>query len=292
MTHEPYISPKLREAIQSHLVGNLLIRDTDSPLILGVFGPPGEGKTFQINTVCNQMGINQIILSPGELESPAQSGGGSDDPIAMLRKKYIKAGSATGSTPEGGYMNRFASAAMVINDVDTVLGDWGPKVEYSSNRQLLYGELMSLCDFPTLVARQPVKRVPIIMTGNDASILYAPLLRSGRMRLFKWAPTVVDKAMIVSRIFSGIPPEEIEKLIELYPDKPVAFWNDVNSRYHEDILLEWLRTRTIDDIRNDFYARREYSRRDITPHAHAPLNAIHYIADEFHKNDVRKESFL
>ena len=37
-------------------------------------------------------------------------------------------------------------------------------------------------------------RVPIIVTGNDFSTLYAPLLRDGRMDKFLWEPTAEDKA--------------------------------------------------------------------------------------------------
>jgi hypothetical protein len=37
-----------------------------------------------------------------------------------------------------------------------------------------------------------VPRVPIIITANDLSTLYAPLLRDGRMEKFYWEPSYSD----------------------------------------------------------------------------------------------------
>jgi hypothetical protein len=295
MKPEPYISETFREAVESHLIGNLLIKDTQCPLILGVFGPPGEGKTFQIDEICKSLGIKQIVISPGELESPAQtSGKDGDDPVAFLRKKYLYAGTAKGQLGSGHdmYMNKFDSFVLVINDVDTVLGNWGSNVNYTVQRQLLYGELMSLCDFPTMVARQMVKRVPIIMTGNDASILYAPLMRPGRMRLLRWVPDLHDKLKIISHIFPGITEAELYHLLQEYPSKPVAFWGDINSHYQENQLLAWLRSRTSEDKRQDLASRTEYKMEDIVRESHAPFETIRAYAAEFYKHDISKDVYV
>jgi SpoVK/Ycf46/Vps4 family AAA+-type ATPase len=269
------------------------VKDTQCPLILGVFGPPGEGKTFQIDEICNSLGINQVIISPGELDSPSQSSGkAGDDPVAFLRKKYIEAGTAKGSTGSDSYMNKFHSCVLVINDVDTVLGDWGPKVEYTAHRQLLYGELMSLCDFPTLVVRQTVKRTPIILTGNNAAILYSPILRPGRMRLFTWLPDVTDRLQIISRIFSNIPVSELENLVKQYPDKTTAFWSDIKSRYQEKLLLDWLSGRSREDVKKDLEFRKEYVMDEIIDNTHVPLEEIKDIAAEFAAHDVSKDVYV
>jgi hypothetical protein len=61
------------------------------------------------------------------------------------------------------------------------------------NTQMVMGTLMNLADNPTRVSigqdyreADIVPRVPIILTGNDLSTLWAPLIRDGRMDKFYW----------------------------------------------------------------------------------------------------------
>ena len=44
------------------------------------------------------------------------------------------------------------------------------------------------------------KRIPIIMTGNDFSTVYAPLLRSGRADMYRWEPDIKLKSIIIQSI--------------------------------------------------------------------------------------------
>ena len=45
-------------------------------------------------------------------------------------------------------------------------------------------------------------RVPIIVTGNDLSTVYAPLIRDGRMQKFLWEPNRDDKLGILQAMFA------------------------------------------------------------------------------------------
>ena len=61
------------------------------------------------------------------------------------------------------------------------------------NNQMVVGTLMNLADNPTRVSigqdwrdSDIVNRVPIIVTGNDFSTIWAPLIRDGRMDKFYW----------------------------------------------------------------------------------------------------------
>lgn len=61
------------------------------------------------------------------------------------------------------------------------------------NNQIVVGTLMNICDNPNQVSVYDqwregdfINRVPIIVTGNDFSTLYAPLVRDGRMEKFYW----------------------------------------------------------------------------------------------------------
>ena len=61
------------------------------------------------------------------------------------------------------------------------------------NNQIVVGTLMNLSDNPTGVSigqdwreSDVTKRIPVIVTGNDFSTIYAPLIRDGRMDKFYW----------------------------------------------------------------------------------------------------------
>lgn len=61
------------------------------------------------------------------------------------------------------------------------------------NNQIVVGTLMNLSDNPTRVSigqdwreTDITNRIPIIVTGNDFSTIYAPLIRDGRLDKFYW----------------------------------------------------------------------------------------------------------
>lgn len=79
-----------------------------------------------------------------------------------------------------------------INDTSIVLFYLG-NTQMTVNNQIVVGTLMNLSDNPTRVSvgqdwreSDITNRVPIIVTGNDFSTLYAPLVRDGRMDKFYW----------------------------------------------------------------------------------------------------------
>jgi hypothetical protein len=273
----PLINEKFRVSVESHLFGNLLIKDTRSPLILGIFGPPGEGKTFQLDYICKSLKITQTIISPGELESE-----NAGHPAQLLRKLYIEAG-----TPNLGTV-KSEPKVLVINDIDTVLGNWGALVQYTVNRQILYGQLMAFCDFPCEVSGHSTNRVPIIITGNNPKILYQPLLRSGRMRMMPWVPDITDKLPIVARIFPGLLTSDISNLVSLYPNQPISFWSDIDARYWENRMAEWLNERSRDSLLNDIASGVVYAMKD----AQVTLSELKSLAMELSANDVRNKSYI
>ena len=70
MKFRPHVNSEFHRAIYHHIIGNVLLKGTESPLILGIFGPPGDGKTFQTEQVCKSLDVDLVSISPGELESP------------------------------------------------------------------------------------------------------------------------------------------------------------------------------------------------------------------------------
>lgn len=75
----------------------------------------------------------------------------------------------------------------------TVSSGWAENTQMTVNNQMVVGTLMNLADNPTRVSigqewreSDIVSRVPIIVTGNDLSTVWAPLIRDGRMDKFYW----------------------------------------------------------------------------------------------------------
>lgn len=73
---------------------------------------------------------------------------------------------------------------------------------------MVSGTLMNLADNPNRVSiyqgwreNDLVQRVPIIVTGNDFSTLFAPLIRDGRMSKFYWEPDRLDLMNILHQMY-------------------------------------------------------------------------------------------
>lgn len=77
------------------------------------------------------------------------------------------------------------------------------------NNQIVIGTLMNLCDNPNSVKvadeawgeNDKVRRTPIIVTGNDFSHMFAPLIRDGRMDKFFWTPSRDDLVNILYTMY-------------------------------------------------------------------------------------------
>lgn len=269
-----HISDSFRQVIVNHLTGNLLVESTLTPLILGIFGPPGEGKTFQTETILSELSMAAQIVSPGELESE-----NAGHPAQMLRGLYQSASQdAKRGTP----------TVLVVNDVDTVLGDWGSRVQYTVNRQVVIGQLMAFCDYPNLVAGTATRRVPIIVTGNNPTTLYGPMMRPGRMRIFAWEPGLEDKVAAVKGLFPALPEVSIAALIRVRPSHSIAFWADVKAALWEQRVGDWLTEQPEAQVRS-MLARGEKASLEPTAVSEEQISRI---ADHLDRGETRQRDFL
>jgi ATP-dependent 26S proteasome regulatory subunit len=222
-----YVPERFKRVIYLHIVKNLL-KDVSvrSPLILGIQGGSGEGKTKQCETCLEEIKVKAFLISGGQLES-----GTAGEPAKLVREKYYAASRSI--------ENRECKAAVVlINDVDTGLGNWGDKVQTTINTQTVYGELMHLVDYPTSVEGITTKRIPIILTGNDFTKLYEPLVRAGRMTSFIWKPSLEEKTQIILGIFPELTENDSKILLEKFSNQPVAFFSHLRSIVTDDILWQ------------------------------------------------------
>src|SRR2546422_32373 len=79
---QAHVPQRLVRSIYLHLYRNFSGRS--GPLLLGIHGAPGVGKTFGVTMVLQGYGVRAIRLSSGEMES-AEAG----EPARRVREAYL-----------------------------------------------------------------------------------------------------------------------------------------------------------------------------------------------------------
>ncbi len=231
-----YIAPRFLDKLGVHITKNFLnLPGVRVPVILGIHGRKGEGKTFQCQLVFEKMGIEVTNISGGELESPDAG-----DPARLIRLRYRETAELI--------KVRGKMCVLMINDLDAGAGRFDEGTQYTVNTQLVNATLMNIADNPTDVQlpgsydSTPLHRVPIIVTGNDFSTLYAPLIRDGRMEKFYWEPDRDDKVGIVGGIFEedGLSQREVAQLVDTFPHQSIDFYSALRSRIYDQQVREFI----------------------------------------------------
>jgi ribulose bisphosphate carboxylase small subunit len=239
-----YIAPRFLDKLSVHITKNYLnLPNVKAPLILGIHGRKGEGKSFQCDLVFERMGVEAVYMSAGELESPDAG-----DPARLIRLRYLEAGELV--------KVRGKMAVLIINDIDAGAGRVDQFTQYTVNTQLVHGTLMNIADNPTNVQlpgsynTDPAQRIPIIVTGNDLATLYAPLVRDGRMDKFYWEPDRDDRIGIVSGIFEveHVARGDGEKLVDAFPEQSIDFYGALRSRLYDEQIRRLIETVGVDRI--------------------------------------------
>lgn len=224
-----YISPAFMDKLTLHLAKNFMeLPKIKVPLILGIWGGKGQGKTFQCDLVYKKLGCAPIVMSAGELES-----GNAGEPAKLVRQRYREAGDI---------IKKGKMASLFINDLDAGAGRMGGTTQYTVNNQMVNATLMNIADSPTNVQlagnynNDPCPRVPIVATGNDFSTLYAPLIRDGRMEKFYWSPTREDRVGVACGIFKedNVHEQDVEILVDTFPGQSIDFFGALRARVYDD----------------------------------------------------------
>jgi ribulose bisphosphate carboxylase small subunit len=232
-----YVSPRFLDKVAIHITKNFMaLPNVRVPLILGVHGRKGEGKSFQCELVFQLMGIEPVRMSAGELESPDAG-----DPVRLIRMRYREAAELI--------RVRGKMCVLLINDLDAGAGRVDKTTQYTVNTQLVNGTLMNIADNPTDVQlpgsyeTQPIHRVPIIVTGNDFSTLYAPLVRDGRMDKYYWEPSAADRVGIVAGIYAEdhLAQPDVERLVAHFEHQSIDFFGALRSRLYDEQVRTFIR---------------------------------------------------
>ncbi|KAF3643153.1 Ribulose bisphosphate carboxylase/oxygenase activase 2, chloroplastic [Capsicum annuum] len=238
-----YIAPAFMDKLVVHITKNFLkLPNIKVPLILGIWGGKGQGKSFQCELVFRKMGINPIMMSAGELES-----GNAGEPAKLIRQRYREAAEI---------IRKGNMCVLFINDLDAGAGRMGGTTQYTVNNQMVNATLMNIADNPTNVQlpgmynKQENARVPIIVTGNDFSTLYAPLIRDGRMEKFYWAPTREDRIGVCKGIFrtDSVPDEHVVRLVDAFPGQSIDFFGALRARVYDDEVRKWIERTGLEQV--------------------------------------------
>ena len=239
-----YVSPRFLNKLAVHITKNYLdLPQVKVPLILGVHGRKGEGKTFQCELVFKRMGVEVVYISGGELESPDAG-----DPARLVRLRYREAADLV--------KVRGKMAVLMINDLDAGAGRFDRMTQYTVNTQLVNNTLMNIADNPTNVQlpgsydETLLPRIPIIATGNDFATLYAPLIRDGRMQKFYWEPTAEERLGVVSGMFAddGLSKGEIEQFVERFKRQAIDFFGAVRSQIYDEQITQFIQSIGVENI--------------------------------------------
>ena len=244
-----YIAPKYMDAVCMHVVKNVLadqgsLGNLKPPLIMGIWGGKGQGKSFQLELICKRLGMMPIVTSAGELESERAG-----EPGKLIRDRYRQAGQTMRTNGK--------LACLIINDLDAGVGRFA-RTQHTVNSQIVMASLMNIADHPNKVPafgsryreEDWVPRTPIFITGNDMSTLYAPLIRDGRMEKFYWKPTDEDLVNILQNIFEddGLTLAMATALVEEFRGQPLDFFGALRSRLADTAVRQW----TMDEVGVDF----------------------------------------
>lgn len=265
-----YVAPSFLDKIAMHITKNYLY-DSGAidakarvPLILGIWGEKGMGKTFQTELSFKKLGLEPIVMSAGELEHEWAG-----TPGRLIRERYRRAAELS--------KVRGKLSCLMINDIDAGIGRF-ENTQVTVNNQIVVGTLMNICDNPNRVSigegwrdEDRIRRIPIIVTGNDLSTLFAPLVRDGRMDKFYWSPNMEDLVGIVHQMYrdDGVSRADIAALLRRFPKQPLDFFGALRASTYDGQIRRWITDDVVgadissDDANMSELSKRLLQRRDL-----------------------------
>ncbi|MEV0005810.1 AAA family ATPase [Micromonospora sp. NPDC050980] len=184
------------------------------PLILLIQGHPGDGKSFQAYETLRGSNFAVMRFSSAELSGTYES-----ESVSRFKDYYARAAESAETFPE-------ALPVLLVEDFDLSPAGRQERSFYTVNSQLLSGFLMNLADDVALCGMNTTRRIPLIVTGNDMSVVHGPLLRPGRVDIFTWRPTEQERAIMIHSALAGTVPsldfKQAMKLTRAFSELPIS----------------------------------------------------------------------
>lgn len=278
-TRPPYIPERFLHEIDQHLVMNY-VGLTDWPLVLGIFGRPGDGKSFQTRAHLRQRQVEVMSINAADLESDRAG-----QPGKMVLARYAEAGERSAAG---------LPAVLLIDDFDTTVGEWEHNTGTVNHQQVL-AQLMHLADSPTQAADKQLQRIPVVVTGNDLTKIYPPLRRPGRMRPFTWEPTESERHATVAAILADLTDEVgVTRLLAACEGAPIAFFSDLRTTVLANSangLIEELSTR-LSDVVSDPKRHHRYLLAEVRDHRLPSGELVHLARSQWHQRQIAATSHV
>lgn len=191
-----FVPQQLARQVFLHLLMNYLPWTRgNTPLVLGIAGRFGVGKSTIVREICQRLDFHVEVLNASSLESKWAG-----EPGERIKAAYLKAAEYQSQKNTG--------CVLIMDDLDLALGQFEEFSSGTSHTKQAISAFMEFADHPTLMDGRPVDRVPIIATCNDLTKLYGALPRPGRMRAINWEPTREDTLQIATHILRDLLSED------------------------------------------------------------------------------------
>ena len=220
-----FVPKRFMDNVVCHIIAPYLKQDNNykPPIYLAIKGDPGKGKTAQAIATCTQKGFYVIYISASSL-----SGSHENEAKEKFQKIYNYAV----------HLSNNNLVAIIIDDFHKGIINDNENVKKTINSNILIGHMMNLAEHNGSI------HIPIILTANELSNIYAPLLRIGRADIFLWKPFPDERREVVFSIISSFIAEKddnkFEQFYKKYSNQNIAFFAQLKNQWRKNLLKEQL----------------------------------------------------
>lgn len=216
-----FVPQRFEDTVASHVIAPYLEKNIfyKHPIYLAIMGEAGEGKTAQAIATCTQKGVYVIYVSASAL-----SGSHENEAREKLQRIYSY-------TLE---LRKKSLVAIVIDDFHKGIANEDENIKKTINTDVLIGYMMNIAEHNGAV------HIPIILTANDISKIYAPLLRTGRADKFFWKPRLGEKKEVVYKILCSFMGERDEnkfnRFFDQFCNENIAFFAQLENQWRKGLI--------------------------------------------------------
>ncbi len=204
------------ERVTSHVCQSTVFVERRPPLMLGILGAPGTGKTENVERTCRKNKWAFEWIAGSDLTG-VERGAPMEHFKKALQRCVMKQRE-----------NSAEAAVLLIDDLDLTILSTKENRLYTEHTQLLTSAFMSYCDKPLLYL-QAAFPIPIVITMNSREGFHGALVREGRMRMWQWEPTPDENIAMAREKLAALNTEVAHCVVNSFKDQPIAFFGHLES---------------------------------------------------------------